>query len=281
MTRSQVDKWSPVGRIGARLEQLVAFVGGDVALELVLVAIGSRAAELALEHLEVGDDAVDVILGARDAGPAQLDELAGPAYALGEHVDVEVVALELLEDPLELGHRLGVAERAAPVVRVVGGVVRCAHDSRLSTSCTTLAAVPSAKSVRSRSPVLSAAARFTTCPSRSRVSVYPRSSTRVGSRARSRAADASSRRPSARTSRPPADVSVRSLPSRVATACFTVRVPSSSARTRWRSTAACSRASAAGGPRRARRAESRSSRSASAQFERALCTTPRDTSSRR
>src|SRR5205807_481963 len=113
MTRSQVDKWSPVGRIGTRLEQLVAFVGGDVALEL--------------------------------------------------------------------GHRLGVAERAAPVVGVVGGVVRCAHDSRLSTSCTTLAAVPSAKSVRSRSPVLSAAARFTTCPSRSRVSVYPRSSTRVGS----------------------------------------------------------------------------------------------------
>ena len=64
MTRSQVDKWSPVGRIGTRLEQLVAFVGGNVALELVLGAIGSRAAELALEHLEVGDDAVDVILGA-------------------------------------------------------------------------------------------------------------------------------------------------------------------------------------------------------------------------
>src|SRR3989442_7819843 len=168
MMRPQVDKWSPVGRIGTRLEQLVAFVGGDVALELVLVTVGGRAAELALEHLEVGDDAVDVLLSARDAGAAQLDELAGPADALGEHVDVEVVALELLQDPLELRHRLGVAELAGPVV---GAVVRCAHDSRLSTSCTTLAAVPSANSVRSRSPVLSAAARFTTCPSRSRVIV--------------------------------------------------------------------------------------------------------------
>src|SRR5204863_9364112 len=152
----------------SRSEQLVALVGGDVALELALVAVGDHAAELALEHPEVGDDAVDVVLGARDAGPAQLDELAGPADALGEHVDVEVVALELLEDALELGHRLGVAELAA---RVVGAVVRCAHGSRLSTSCTTLAAVPSANSVRSRSPVLSAAARFTTCPSRSRVTV--------------------------------------------------------------------------------------------------------------
>src|SRR5256886_4021474 len=164
MMRPQVDKWSPVGRIGTRLEQLVAFVGGDVALELVLVAVGGRAAELALEHLEVGDDAVDVILGARDAGPAQLDELAGPAHALGEHVDVEVVALELLEDPLELGHRLGVAERAVPVVGVVGVVVRCAHGSRLSTSCTTLAAAPSANSVRSRAPGLSRPPRVTTRP---------------------------------------------------------------------------------------------------------------------
>src|SRR5262249_6267524 len=112
---------------------------------------------------------VHVVLGPGDAGATQLDELGRPADPLGEHVDVEVVALELVEDVLELGHRLGVAEVAGR--GVVGVAARCAHGSRVSTSWTTAAAVPSATSGGGRSRGLRTAARFATGPSRSRVIV--------------------------------------------------------------------------------------------------------------
>ena len=63
------------------------------------------------EVFEVGDDRGDVVLGAGDTGPAHLDQLAGPPDPLREHVDVELVALELVEDRLELLHGVGVADR--------------------------------------------------------------------------------------------------------------------------------------------------------------------------
>ena len=59
---------------------------------------------------EVGDDAVDVGLGAGDPPAAELDQLAGPLHPHREQVDVEVVALELVEDVAELAHGVGVAD---------------------------------------------------------------------------------------------------------------------------------------------------------------------------
>ena len=70
--------------------------------------------------LEVGHDAGDLDPRRVEAAAAQLHEVGGPLHPFGQQVDVDVVAVELVEDLLELLHRLGVPE----VVEVGGGVGR-------------------------------------------------------------------------------------------------------------------------------------------------------------
>src|SRR3954453_7882785 len=96
------------------------------------------------EFLEVGDDPLDVGAGTGDAASAQLDQEAGPLDPLGEHVDVEVVALELVEDVAELGHGVGVPDGVVGIALVGGGGHRLAHSS---VSSTRLVSLPSASSV--------------------------------------------------------------------------------------------------------------------------------------
>src|SRR5262249_45009165 len=95
--------------------------------------------------VEIGDDALDVGAGTLDTVASHRDQLAGAPDAFGEHVDVEVVALELLEDLPELCHR-----RRVPGSRCV--TCRCAHRASCrasSTDSTTLVTLPAASSVTS------------------------------------------------------------------------------------------------------------------------------------
>ena len=147
----------------------------EVGLVGVVGAVG------ALELVELGDDRVDVGLGAGDALAAHPHQLAGPPDPLGEHVDVELVPLELLEDVLELRHRtrrtrpsvvLVVASPRRPLSLlarlgpVLGPVIGALDGS------TGVVAVPSANSTASVLPAGDRRrARVSTRPSASRVIV--------------------------------------------------------------------------------------------------------------
>ena len=87
----------------------------------------------------------------------QLDQLARALHPFGEHVDVEVVAFELVEDVAELGHRVGVPDRVVT------------HEFSSSTRSTRLAIRPEASSVTSSSPTAASAARRTVWPFAARV----------------------------------------------------------------------------------------------------------------
>ena len=71
---------------------------------------------------------------------------ADALHLAGQHVDVDVGALELFEDPLELGNRLAVADRLV------------AH------STTSLVIAPSARVVTTRLPTRTSLAARTTAP---------------------------------------------------------------------------------------------------------------------
>ncbi len=81
----------------------------------------------------------------RDALPAHADELGGALHLTREHVDVDVGTLELLEDLLELGNGLAIADR------------RVAH-------LTSLVICPLATVVTSRVPMGASDALRTTAP---------------------------------------------------------------------------------------------------------------------
>ncbi len=48
------------------------------------------------------------MLGARDTGATDLQQFTGPLDPRREEVDIELVAFELVEDRLQLGHGLPV-----------------------------------------------------------------------------------------------------------------------------------------------------------------------------
>ena len=102
---------------------------------------------------------------------ADLHELAGPADPLGEHVDVELVPLELLEDLLELADRVGVPRGRGLVVGHGAAPLSCCGSGAGSTRSTRVTAVPSANSTVRSLPGATAARRVRTRPSASRVIV--------------------------------------------------------------------------------------------------------------
>ena len=71
---------------------------------------------LPLLGLELVDDLGDLDLGGLDAGAAELDELGRSLDLGGQQVDVDRVAIELVEDGLELGERFDVARPSAFMV---------------------------------------------------------------------------------------------------------------------------------------------------------------------
>ena len=60
--------------------------------------------------VELSDDLGDLDLGGGDPAAADAEELGAPLHLGGEHVDVDGVVLDLLEDRLELGEGVGVAD---------------------------------------------------------------------------------------------------------------------------------------------------------------------------
>src|SRR5690242_5312823 len=94
----------PVSRRGGASAVAVAGASPPSALStsgaslIVVTGVRRTAVVARAEGVEVGDDPVDIRLRARDARAAELDQLTRALHAIGEDVDVEVVAFELVED---------------------------------------------------------------------------------------------------------------------------------------------------------------------------------------
>src|SRR5262249_39748792 len=101
--------------------------------------------------VELRDHRLDLDPCRCDAGPAHADELRGPLHLAGQDIDIDVGPLELLEDLLELGDRLAVADRLV------------AHGT------TSLSMDPAASVVTTLLPTCTSAAARTTAPVPSRV----------------------------------------------------------------------------------------------------------------
>ena len=85
------------------------------------------------EDVELGDDLLHAHLRSANPAATQTDELGGALDVRAEEIDVDIVVLELLEDLLELGQRVGIAElvvtrprcHAPPFRRRAGSVRPC------------------------------------------------------------------------------------------------------------------------------------------------------------
>ena len=71
---------------------------------------GSRKTDRDVLGVEDGDDLLDLHTCVANAVAATSNERPGPRDAIRESVHIHVVALEFLEDRLELGERLGVSQ---------------------------------------------------------------------------------------------------------------------------------------------------------------------------
>ena len=120
----------PVGRdvpflhgLGPQHQDVNALIGNAVGAQEPRDAPGCvlhapRLQPRADPFLEVGNDAIDLRTGRRYAVAAQSDQQTGALDFARQHIDVDVVVVEVVEDGLELGEGIGVAEAA----RVVGVV---------------------------------------------------------------------------------------------------------------------------------------------------------------
>ena len=80
-----------------------------------MVSAGSGPGGRSGAGVELGDDLFDLHAGGVDAAAAEADECGGPPDPLAQVVDVDGLALQLAEDPLQLGQGLGVAQLGRPV----------------------------------------------------------------------------------------------------------------------------------------------------------------------
>src|ERR1700710_1045135 len=115
-------------------------------------------------------DLRDLDLGLADLAAAEVEEHGGAAQLLGEAVDVDLLALDPLEDAFELFHR-----RAEAQGRFARFVLSFGHHSS-----TRLLKSPPATRVVTRSPDRTWSGCRTRCPAASRVRLKPRSRVRSG-----------------------------------------------------------------------------------------------------